>query len=254
MNVVKQDLVRLYEQNSKHSAYQILPPSLKRIIGDQVVQVIPRFEAERFAWLKSKLDFAGLKIVDIGGNTGYFTFESLDSGANQVVYIEGNVSHSIFVSKATALLEANVKIVNKYFDFNEDLKGDYFDIVLLFNVIHHLGDDFGDPSFTKSQALEKMKSSINYFADKTERLVLQIGFCWKGDRNQLLFENGTKSEMLEFIKDTVDGIWELEHVGIAEVQGEETVFVDMAEANLVRKDTMGEFRNRPILILKNLKS
>jgi hypothetical protein len=99
-----------------------------------------------------------------------------------------------------------------------------------------------------------MKSSINYFADKAERLVLQIGFCWKGDRNQFLFENGIKSEMLEFIKDTIDGIWELEHVGIAEVQGEETVFVDIAEGNLVRKDTLGEFCNRPIVVLKNLKS
>jgi hypothetical protein len=51
--------------------------------------------------------------VNIGGNTEYFTFEAFDSGVNQVVYIEGNVSHSIFVSKATALLEANVKIINK---------------------------------------------------------------------------------------------------------------------------------------------
>jgi hypothetical protein len=37
------------------------------------------------------------------------------------------------------------------------------DIVLLLNVIHHLGDDFGDKSLLWKKAKEKMKASINYF-------------------------------------------------------------------------------------------
>ncbi len=252
MNVVEQDLVRLYQKNSKHSAYQILPKSLKNLIKDEVVQDITRYEAERFEWLKSKLDLSDKKIVDIGGNTGYFTFETLDAGASEVLYIEGNDDHAQFVSKAAEVLQANVKVTTKYFDFQHDLSGESYDIVLLFNVIHHLGDDFGDQSFTKSQALDKMKSSVNYFADKTERLVLQMGFCWKGDRTQLLFENGTKAEVIEFIRETIKDIWEIEHIGIAEETQGQTEFVDMDESNMPRNNALGEFRNRPIFILKKL--
>jgi SAM-dependent methyltransferase len=252
MNVAARDLVALYEKNSKHSAYQILPRSLTDLIHDEVVQGIPRFEAERFEWLKSKLDFAGKRVADIGGNTGYFTFEAIDAGARELVYVEGNSDHAQFVAMAAEMLQANVKVIPKYFNFKDDLKGEHLDIVLLFNVIHHLGDDFGDQSLTKYQALEKMKSSINYFADKTDRLVLQMGYCWKGDRTQLLFEKGTKAEMLDFVTDAIHGTWEIEHVGVAEENQGQTVFVDMVESNMARNDKMGEFRNRPIFILKNL--
>jgi SAM-dependent methyltransferase len=250
MNVAATDLVALYKKNSKHSAYQILPRSLENLIEDEVEQGIPRFEAERFEWLKSKLDFTDKRVADIGGNTGYFTFEAFDAGAREVVYVEGNTDHAQFVAMAAEMLHANVKVIPKYFDFSEDLKGEHLDIVLLFNVIHHLGDDFGDQSLTKFQALEKMKTSINYFADKTDRLVLQMGYCWKGDRKQLLFANGTKAEMTDFVKDAIQDIWEIEHIGVAEeIQGQ-TVFADMVGSNMGRNDKLGEFRNRPIFILK----
>ena len=150
------------------------------------------------------------------------------------------------------MLHTNVKVIAKYFDFQQDLAEEFYDIVFLFNVIHHLGDDFGDQNFTKSQALDKMKSSVNYFADKTDRLVLQMGFCWKGDRNQLLFENGTKAEMIDFIKDTIKDIWEIEYIGIAEETQGHTYFVDLDESNMSRNNALGEFRNRPIFILKKI--
>jgi SAM-dependent methyltransferase len=253
MNVIEQDLVALYKINSKHSAYQILPNSLKNIIKEEVVQAIPRFEKERFEWLKSKLDFQNTKIVDIGGNTGYFTFEAIEAGASEAIYVEGNSNHAEFVKKAAELIHANVKVVNKYFDFQEALTEETFDVVFIFNVIHHLGDDFGDQNYTKAQALEKMKSAINYFKNKADRLVLQMGFCWKGDRTQLLFENGTKSEMIDFINETIEGFWKIEQIGIAEIQNGNTVFNDLNESNRGRNDDLGEFRNRPIFILKNLR-
>ncbi|MBN7817587.1 class I SAM-dependent methyltransferase [Algoriphagus pacificus] len=253
MRLAEKELVELYKQNSKHSNYQIIPKALKEILDEgDISQAIARYEQQRFDWLKTQLDFQGKHVLDIGGNTGFFTFESLDEGANKVTYVEGNANHASFVKKGSEILNKNIEVLNKYFDFKSDLEDQKFDIVLLFNVIHHLGDDFGDSSCTMEEAKELMKTSINYFESKTDYLVLQLGFCWKGDRNLLLFENGTKQEMIDFVQDAIKGKWEITQIGIAEEHEGITSYQLANESNLERSDAMGEFRNRPIFILKSL--
>jgi hypothetical protein len=250
MNTEK--LKRLYQSTSKHSNYQILPDSLKEYIDTDDLTIHSRFEYERMQFISSQLDFSGKKIVDIGGNTGYFSFQSITERANEVIYIEGNKEHAEFVRYAVEDLELNIKVYNKYVHF--DGVYDFYqgtDIVLLFNVIHHLGDDFGDKSLSMEKAKEKMKASINYFYNKTKFLVLQKGFCWKGDRNLLLFEKGTKKEMIDFIKEATSENWDILTIGIAEEQNGETTFNLANENNIERNDSLGEFRNRPIFILKN---
>lgn len=252
MNLTERDiLVDLYQKNSKHSGYQILPKALKSFIHQDVKQFISRFEQERLDWVTSQISFSGKRVVDIGGNTGFFTFEAMDLGAEEVIYIEGNANHAQFVSKAKELLGLNIQVKNKYFDFQTDLENDHVDVVLLFNVIHHLGDDFGDQSSSKEEALEKMKEAINYFSDKTNLMVLQMGFCWKGDRNELLFKDGTKSEMIDFVKSAVDGNWVIQSIGVPEEIGGLTEYKELSTENIQRNDSLGEFRNRPIFILKS---
>ena len=254
MKLAEKDfLVELYRMNSKHSAYQILPKLLKPLIEEEVQQSIPRFEQERLDWVSSQISFAKKRIVDIGGNTGFFTFEAIDMGAEEVIYIEGNTNHAHFVTKAKELLDLNISVKNKYFDFQTDLAQEHADIVLLFNVIHHLGEDFGDQNSTKVEALEAMKEAIIYFSGKTEYLVLQMGFCWKGDRTKLLFENGTKQEMIDFVRLAIADHWEIQSIGIAESENGETVYRPLSEKNILRDDSLGEFRNRPIFILKSTK-
>ncbi|MCS5488963.1 class I SAM-dependent methyltransferase [Algoriphagus limi] len=252
MNITEKDiLVDLYQKNSKHSGYQILPKALKTLIHEDVKQFISRFEQERLDWLLSQIDFSGKRVLDIGGNTGFFTFEAIEAGAKEVIYVEGNPNHSDFVSKAKDILGFNIDVRNKYFDFYSDLKNDRIDIVLLFNVIHHLGDDFGDQGSSKEEALEKMKEAINYFSDKTNIMVLQMGFCWKGDRNELLFKNGTKSEMIDFVKSATIEKWEIQSIGIPEEKDGKTEYRELSLQNIERFDSLGEFRNRPIFILKS---
>jgi Predicted rRNA methylase len=252
MNLTEKDrLVDLYQKNSKHSGYQILPKALKTLIQEDVKQFISRFEQERLDWLLSQIDFSGKRVLDIGGNTGFFTFEAIEAGAQKVVYVEGNSNHADFVLKAKNILGLNVDVRNKYFDFTSDLDNDQMDIVLLFNVIHHLGDDFGDQGSSKEEALEKMKEAINYFSDKTNLLVLQMGFCWKGDRNELLFKNGTKSEMIDFVQSATKDKWDIQSIGIPEEEEGITEYRSLSPLNIERVDTLGEFRNRPIFILKS---
>lgn len=244
-------LKKLYQTTSKHSSYQILPSILKPYLSHNDIITSSRFEEERMTYLKKHIDFNGKKVLDIGGNTGFFSFESLAAGAKEVVYYEGNQAHANFVKVAADTLHQNIKVKNEYLDFNGYIPGEPFDIVLLLNVLHHFGDDYGNQEATKLNAKNKMTESIRYFSGRTTYLVLQIGFCWKGDRTQLLFENGTKQEMIDFVKEVLDDKWSLAAVGIAEEHNEKTVYKDVDTNNIHRDDKLGEFRNRPILILQS---
>lgn len=245
-------LIDLYSKVSKHSNYQILPTKINSLINIDLLKINSRFEIERLNYLNAKLSFKTKTVSDIGGNTGFFSFEILDMGAKKVYYYEGNFEHAEFVSSASSLLDSNIQVFNKYLNFDKDDVVPKTDIVLLFNVIHHLGDDFGDVKLNIDAAKNKMKNCINFFVDKTEYLILQLGFCWKGDRTKLLFKNGTKREMIHFVKNAVNGYWKIDSIGVAEEINSETKYNDLNNFNIERKDTLGEFRNRPIFILKSL--
>lgn len=249
MNLKK--LIKLYQSSSKHSNYQVLSSMLEGILPLDQIKVNSRYEKQRLDFIKLHLDFDSKKIVDVGGNTGFFTFEAINLGATEAVSIEGNRVHSDFVNVIATKLNLNITSENRYLNFNdsEDFPRNT-DITLLFNVIHHLGDDFGDKAINITEAKQKMSETINYFADKTEYLVLQIGFCWKGDRDFLLFENGTKEEQIDFVRHSIRNNWNIIAIGIAEEQDGVTVYNELNDVNILRNDALGEFRNRPIFILK----
>lgn len=247
-------LKALYEKVSKHSNYQILPDQLKQFLNEKELSITSRFEKERFDYFTSKVNAKGKKIIDVGGNTGYFTFEFLSAGAKKVIYYEGNKAHADFVETASNVLNANIEVKNTYLHFNETSDIEKSDLVLLLNVIHHLGDDFGNSELAREDAKKEMKNCLNFFADKTETLIFQMGYCWKGDINKLLFEHGTKQEMISFIENSIKGFWKISSIGIAEeVQGE-TTYKDLTSQNAERINELGEFRNRPIFILNSLKA
>jgi 2-polyprenyl-3-methyl-5-hydroxy-6-metoxy-1,4-benzoquinol methylase len=244
-------LIELYKSTSKHSNYQILPEILRKHIGDQFKQTISRYEKERMVYVKKYVSFQGKQVADIGGNTGYFSFEAIDSGASNVNYFEGNQVHAKFVETASSFLKLPIHVNNEYVDFKENLNGSPFDILLLFNVIHHLGDDFGDQSIDIEEAKREMQAAIRFFHTKTKTLVLQLGYCWKGNRNFLLFAEGTKKEMIEFVQEAIFELFTIEHIGIPSLIDGETIYQDENEYNIIRNDNLGEFRNRPIFILKS---
>ena len=86
-------LVRLYQETSKHSNYQILPKRLAEKKELQSLIVKSRNEKIRLDYFKSAIDFSSKRVLDIGGNSGYFSIELLDSGAEFVHYYEGNKEH-----------------------------------------------------------------------------------------------------------------------------------------------------------------
>ncbi|MDR1005492.1 MAG: class I SAM-dependent methyltransferase [Bacteroidales bacterium] len=248
------ELIKLYEQTSKHSNYQILPDKLRRLIGDVKLNIHTRYEKERLNYMLANVSVADKTIVDIGANTGYFSFEMLEAGAKKVLYYEGNKQHANFVKLAAEELKVRDKIEvnNEYFNFFGEFKQDErIDIIVLLNVLHHVGDDYGDKQLSLIKAKQEIARQLNYLYDKTKILIFQLGFNWQGNRNMPLFENGTKSELISFIEEISKDYWQIIKTGIAERNSEGVRYVDLNENNIQRDDSLGEFLNRPLFILKS---
>lgn len=254
MEIYKQELIdRLnssYNVISKHSQYQILPQCLAKFIDQRLLNTKSRAEQQRFDYIIQRLSLKGKSLIDIGANTGFFSFSAIDAGVKHVTSYEGNSAHAQFLSSATELLDLNniVDVKNEYYSFTDTKK---YDVCFLLNVIHHLGDDYGDKFLRIEKAKEFMIQQLNKMSSICETLVLQIGFNWKGNIENCFFEKGTKQEMIEFIEKGTHGYWDIEYIGIAEISADGIVYNDISPSNLQRKDELGEFLNRPIFIMKS---
>lgn len=250
----KIELIKLYQNQSKHSNYQVLSNRLSQIIGGDNIEVQSRHEVERLKYILQNVCVKNKNILDIGGNSGFFSFEMIDNGAKRVHYYEGNKSHAEFVRLSSKVLcvEENIEITDKYFSFN-DILSENFDITLLLNVLHHVGDDYGDKKITIQNAKQTIVNQINNLAETTEILIFQLGFNWKGKVGLCLFENGTKKEMIDFISEGIKNNWKIIKVGIAEKDDNNIIYNDINNKNIDRNDSLGEFLNRPIFIMKSLK-
>ncbi len=242
----------LYVESTKHSHYQRMPAFLEDVLKPtDLSKVHDRYDQQRLDYFAHKVDFKGSKLLDVGANTGYFTFESFERGVDEVVRYEGNHTHAEFLRCAADIYRKKVKVVEEYMDFRQRLSDGPFDIVLLLNVLHHVGDDFGDRSITIDQARNNIIENLNFFADQTKFMIVQIGFSWKTDYALPLFPNGSKAEVIEFFRNGIQGHWDEVAIGIAEVSQGITRYVDLHDGNVARDNSIGEFRNRPIFILRS---
>lgn len=251
LNDDKINLMRkLYMHQSKHSNYQILPSALKEVLPEEDLQISSRYERERMDYIIRHINLAGCKVLDIGGNSGFFTFEAVSTGAVCVDYFEGNKEHARFVQKAAEILELEEKIhiYNEFFTF-EKIENQY-DVIFCMNVLHHTGADFYT-GISMREAKEKIQEYINKMAQHTNYLVLQLGFNWGGNRDTCLFHNGTKEEMEAFIEEHTSDLYEVVSVGIASKKSQGVVYEEINSENNKRIDEYGEFLNRPLYIMRS---
>lgn len=251
MSESQQRLQALYMEKSKHSNYQVLATKLRSILGEDEIVVNTRSEDERLKYILSKLNVKNKSVIDIGANTGFFSFELLDAGAASVRMVEGNKDHAEFAQLAADVLgvEDKVTVTSEYFQFDGQTEERY-DVGLLFNVLHHVGDDYGaleSLEDTKRLILEQLNSMSRI----VDTLVFQLGFNWMGNPAKPLFEHGTKQEQIDYISDGIVGHWTIESIGVATGTRSDVHYEDVNQANVARNDNLGEFLNRPIFILKS---
>src|SRR5690606_14730461 len=80
-----------------------------------------RMEAQRRTYMEKCLSCSGFNVLDIGANTGYFTFSALENSAAHVTVFEGNKHHAEFLNVAARhlKLDQRLEVRDRYFDFNE---------------------------------------------------------------------------------------------------------------------------------------
>jgi len=122
---------------------------------------------------------------------------------------------------------------------------------LLLNVLHHVGDDYGDPSHSIESAKQNVLNSLSALAKRTKYLIFQLGFNWKGDILLPLFADGTKRELIEFVREGTKDSWVIRNIGIAESAGDKIIYNELDSKNIERRDSLGEFLNRPIFIMES---
>ena len=249
MNDKIEMLKELYESKSKHSQYHPLPPLLKKMMKTDTPNERFHYEKERMDYITEKIKL-GKRVLDIGGNSGFFTFDALRLGCEHVDYFEGDTDLAKFVSIASEVLEESEKITvhAEYYDF--DHPSGQYDTIFVLNVLHHMGADFTQ-GIGMETAKKEILEALNRLAMHTKFMIFQMGFNWGGNAEKCLFPHGTKQEMIDYIKGGTSTCWEICNIGIPVKIVENYRYCDAEAINLIRRDEYGEFMNRPLFIMKS---
>lgn len=245
---VMQLLEPMLAARSKHSTYQELHPLVKQLVHSKYLTPGKR-ESARWAFMSRKQPLQGLRVLDIGANSGYFTLGAVEAGAAHVMAIEGNAAHAAFIQACGEWLgwRSKLEVDPCYFEFEP--MGTQYDLVFCLNVLHHLGDDFGDLGLSMAMAREGIVRHLQALAHRAPYCWFQLGFNWKGLREQPLFEHGRKQEVIDLVNTQCNRHWKVLEIGVYDPSSSQ--FEPVREGLLERWDDQGEFLNRPLFLLES---
>lgn len=235
---------------SKHSHYQALHPILCSLFKvPESYQPRKMLERERAEFVKKHLSLQGKRVVDIGANSGYFTLAAVEDGAARVEAIEGNAKHASFLSNCVEALglSERVFVTSRYVNFVPYDIG-ATDVVLCYNVLHHLGGDFR-VGLEKVDAMRVIAEALRQIVLNSASIVFQIGYNWQGNSKLPLTENGTKREIMDFVTSSLSGLDVSVICGCYDT--EVGAYVEASDTNLGRFDALGEFANRPLFVISH---
>ena len=182
------ELKRLYLDGTKHSCYQNVPQFMSQHMDlSEKLQPLWRDDVPRLELVRQYFDFCHKgSVVDVGANTGYFSLSlAFDHPNLEVTSIEGHKGHADFIGEAAELAGlGNMRVVNQYVDQHTDPELLNSEVVLHFNVLHHLGVDNQDSIDSMDQFFRVAVQSLSRAHHEGTWLVLQMGFNWGGDKKQ----------------------------------------------------------------------
>lgn len=205
------------QSEGKHGLYQLFPPVLVKKYPE--LQNLPynsmRLDDKRYDFLVRSIDLIGLRVTDIGSNIGYFSFRLATEKACKVLMYEPYADHFKAIGEIRNLLNLDEKVVeirNEGVDLDAINALESTDVILLFNVLQHAGEDFDR---TRVQKVEDWYAfAVEYLTKlrtKTKYLVFQNGYSWLGHSKDLC----GKEEIISFsIKLLKEAGWQIEKCGI----------------------------------------
>lgn len=259
-------LKSLYLDGSKHSRYQRSPDFLGDILGtEELLNPLWRDDKPRLELLLRALEFEAFSTVtEIGANTGYFCLSLANHFKNlEVRAFEGNTGHAEFISSVAQ--ESNISNLTV---FPEYIIGESIDrritsdVIIHFNVLHHMGVDFFQNKFTLENFKENAINALRTFNPVCNVLAFQMGFNWGGDKSKPIVPVTADYEKIVFLSDLMTSSdFAIEKVALASrVVGEKRFeyhlhslkeLLDLKEhAAIVKRyqhESESEFFRRPII-------
>lgn len=211
-----EDIKAYLLSQSKHGLYQMLPPTLiKKMPELEKFSFSRRLDDKRYEWFSEKLDFDGKRVMDIGGNIGYFSFRlASEKNAHLTIY-EPQEQHIKAIESIKPIIDMpdeKVKCVNQGVGLDDIKTLPEQDIILLFNVLQHAGEDY-DKKYVPdiSHWRDYTISYLQALRSKTKNMVFQMGYTWLGHEDSFCHEE-------DFITFTVklleDAGWKINNCGV----------------------------------------
>ena len=249
--VATTELRALYDAHCGSSSTQLVHPLLMPLMGDPDGLPAGRNEPRLQRAMESFMRVEGRSVYDLGAHTGYFSLAAIERGARRVVSQEGHPHEAEFLQSAARQLGVTDRLTVRpgFYDFEEE-RSEFFDITLCLNVLHHLGDDVGDPALSIDAAKRQMLAGLNRLARTTHTLFLQIGYLWKGQPAQPLFDGSSKSAQIDFVSQGTAGIWRIDDIVVASGFG--GGYEPLTGRNSTRDDSLSEYLNRPLFHMTSL--
>ena len=264
----------LYEEVSKHSAYQSIPEFVTSAIGYQVpIQEEWRDDKIRWRYFSGVLtDPKLLKWCDFGANTGFFALTLAHTfPERQVLAIEANSSHARFIETVMSSFNlANLSIRTEAVTIDNLSSIPPQDVLLHLNVLHHAGMDFDKGRVSgPGDFMAYAEDYLHRLRGRTRTLVFQLGSNLWGDKSKPIVDHwDDATKLLLYCRLLIRSGWRIDHIayaskganGIEYSSLSETIVAhlrkELPETSAVQKELgrynltqhVGEFYRRPLFI------
>lgn len=216
--VTREELLERWSSHGKHRNYQQLPDFISSDFGISApIDEQWRGDTSRLHYLRSRLDFHGARVLDIGANTGFFSLSlahdeqaivtAVEPDADNLRFIQWIGEHYGLSNLATSGIPATLETLDALPDS---------DIILLLNVLHHAGDDFDGHLVKRTEELKDyLAAYLSKISRKCTTLIFQMGYNWCGNKATPIMPVRRPFVMVDYLREVFDQSgWKIAHVGV----------------------------------------